>query len=125
MYTVPPHHLFNLKTDEFLSDIECALCDLPDFHMFKQSLKLLSSVDEKGTQRAFHTYMYVPYKDYIKTKNEIFFLTCNDGITNQSEFALIRILREKWLTLSTSDKEAIWEHLNVLVVLNERCNKKI
>ncbi len=118
-----PHKLMNLKITEFLNDLDLILGNLPDYVLFKQSVKLMSSFDESAVQRAFHRYIFIPCGDHIINENERFFMdSCKNKYDDVViDFDLMRILKSKWIELSDCNKRAIWDHLQLLVVLNKRC----
>jgi hypothetical protein len=126
MCDISPIRLLSLKVIEFLNDLDHIIGDVTDFRVFKQSMKLLSIADERSIHQSFNKYICVPYAEYIMSENEVFFLH-TDVETHENldvasvNFSLIRILRDRWMTLHDHDREAIWKHLKVLVILNRRC----
>jgi hypothetical protein len=130
-FTPSPIKLMNLKIVEFLNDLEHILCDLPDYLAFTQSVRFMSSVDESAVQRSFNEYICVPYGNYISNEDEVFFIesvstesgenVVNNNHPSAIDFDLVRIIKKKWMTLSSGDKNAIWSHLKLLMLLNERC----
>lgn len=124
MNLLSPRKLMTLKVMEFLDDLDEILGDIRDYIVFKQSIKLMSSLNEDTVQRSFDEYVCTPYKEYIVRKDEMFFIQSADSFeSSASEFDLVRIIKSKWMSLSENNKQAIWNHLNLLIILNERCNK--
>ncbi len=123
-----PFKLMNLKVTEFFSDMDSILGELVDYNLFKKSLALMASFDERAIQRSFDKYVCIPFSQYIVQRNESFFLTTDSTLdskiaadNNIQDFDLINIIKTKWVNLSVADKDAIWGHLQLLVILNAQC----
>lgn len=122
-----PFVLFNLKVSEFMRDLDGLLGDLYDFVIFKQGVQMVSICDETRLGHCFFNYVVTPYRHYIVSRDETFFL---DNISEDSirdvdcdgfDFTILDIIKSKWCSMSDDDKSAVWAHLELLVVLCDRC----
>jgi hypothetical protein len=128
MTTPPsPFVLFNLKVTEFLRDLDGLLGDVYDFVIFKQGVQMISLCDEPRLAHCFLEYVATPYRNYICSRDEVFFL---DNINKDSirdvnrdgfDFTILDIIKGKWCSMTDDDKNAVWAHLELLVVLCDRC----
>lgn len=117
--------LFNNKVEEFLRDLSDAFPNVKQFGNFKTGFVLMKNLDPKKPQKVFHEYVYLPYGDQIKSKNEDFFLKAKFDISSSSRIEywqeFIDNLRSIWQELGEKDKSTIWTYLILLVKLNEKC----
>lgn len=122
--TIDPVELFNRKLRDFLDDISPLLGHLTDYKMFRASVNMLSSIDKKKNQEYFDEYVAKTYGDKIVAKDECFFLKQDypGAQATCSDMSMVPLLKSVWGTMSDDDKSAVWSHLNVLIVLNNRCN---
>jgi hypothetical protein len=120
---VSAHVLFNRKLIDFLVDLEGPVQGkLPSYTTLLASVKALSKIDEAQNQIVFDRYVARPYEDKILAKDERFFMGTDYGMTQSADsMGIVSILKAVWADLGPDDKEAIWAHLKVLVVLNRRC----
>lgn len=125
--------LFNLKTADFLSDLDGILSDMYDYTLFKQGVTLMSSFDARAPYRYFNEYVMIPYGKYIKSRDDKFFLETpieEENVDNMGfmdmkfDFKIVDIIRSRWQTLTQADRSAVWEHLGLLLILCERCIKE-
>lgn len=110
---------FNSKLEEFMTDLISSYPDDKDFIMFKQSYRMLKLVDDTKPALLFKMYT-MKYIDQITTKDEKFFLDhdFNDELnsSDNKDFSseMLTKLKSYWSTMSSENKEAIWNYLNLL-----------
>jgi hypothetical protein len=117
---------FNSKFEEFLKDLIETFPEDKDFVMSKQSYCLLKMLDETKPFYMFRVYC-MKYKEQIMTRDERFFLDHDfaeeqaDDQTNLSE-DLLHKLKGYWMNMSSSNRDTIWQYLNLLYKLEEKIN---
>jgi hypothetical protein len=120
-----PWMLFNRKLSDFTSDLVTSFPHVPEFNIMRKSAQLMANVmDVKGNQALFDKHVASRYADHIKCRDEAFFLTesyAAAGGNTSSGLNVVEVLKGVWRSLSDADKDAMWRHLQVLVILNERC----
>lgn len=92
-----------------------------DFKVCLNTIKLI----ERTTKRKLFDLVspqLLMYRDYIKNRDERFFLEKdNTEFTEDSEnVPIISKLKDYWDSLSDNNKEKIWEYVNSLLVLTEQ-----
>ena len=92
-----------------------------DFKVCLNTIKLI----ERTTKRKLFDLVspqLLMYRDYIKNRDERFFLEKdNTEFTEDSEnVPIISKLKDYWGSLSDNNKEKIWEYVNSLLVLTEQ-----
>lgn len=118
------YQMFQNKLQDFLDDLRPALGTLPEYNLLTTSMKFISP--EKNYV-FFNTYVAVPYGTRLVAKDEGFFLdssfapgVVHTGKTDRDSINLIVMVKEAWSSLSTQDRDAIWAHLAVLMLIRER-----
>ena len=92
-----------------------------DFKVCLNTIKLI----ERTTKRKLFDLVspqLLMYRDYIKNRDERFFLEKdNTEFTDDSEnVPIISKLKDYWGTLSDNNKDKIWEYVNSLLALTEQ-----
>ena len=92
-----------------------------DFKVCLNTIKLI----ERTTKRKLFDLVspqLLMYRDYIKNRDERFFLEKdNTEYTEDSEnVPIISKLKDYWGTLSDNNKDKIWEYVNSLLALTEQ-----
>ena len=114
--------MFNRKLCEFIDDLTCSFPELNDFKLFKNMLELAIYIDKKSPHKMFDNTVAKLYRDKIISKNEDFFLD-EQYNTAYNDINLINKLKTVWKTIDNSNKEIIWQYMNVLLILNDRCHR--
>ena len=110
---------FNSKIEEFMTDLISSYPNDKDFLMFKQSFKMLKLVDDTKPAVLFKMYT-MKYIDQITSKDEKFFLDhdfkdeLNSSDNQDFSSEMLSKLKSYWSTMSSENKEAIWNYLNLL-----------
>ena len=121
-----PHGVFNRCLNEFLVDMGAILSDLPEYSTIKNAVKVLSYADKKRSQQLFNTIVVERYRDRIMAKDEKFFMeTDYADEVKMSNYAVslnvIDLIKSVWTNLDDINKTAIWQHMHILVFLNDKC----
>lgn len=116
-----PHDLFNRKLSEFAAAVKPLVGHLPEYALLVSSIKWLTQFEPHRNQHLFDQVVASLYEERIIAKDEAFFLSPGSLDYHQSP-GLVDLLRSVWTSsLTDADKQAVWAHLQVLVVLNRRC----
>jgi len=113
--------LFNRKLNDFLEDLEAiGIRSVADYPLLKASCQLLASVDKARPADMFLRYVVGPYEDQIVRRNEDFFLK-ETYKSVSADMAIVNAIKQIWSTLDLHNKDAIWQHMLVLMVLSKKC----
>jgi hypothetical protein len=113
-----PHQLFNNKLIDFLEDLEGVVGHLPEYAVLVSSAKFLAQFKPSQNQELFASYVRQPYGASILARDEAFLL---EEKFSASKADVVSLLKNVWSTLRPEDKESVWAHMHVLVVLCDRC----
>jgi len=95
-----------------------------EFKVFKNALLLLKKANPRKVVEIFKYYS-INFKNKIESKDESFFLETDPKMLSEMEdnaiSNLINKLKLYWNTLSTINKDKIWQYLNTLLKLSEKC----
>ena len=116
--TVSPHDLFNRKLIDFLADLRPVIGTLPEYSLALASAKMIAAADVRQNQIMFDSFVAAPFEEKITTRDESFFMK---EYTDPTNVGMVQLLKAAWSTMQPSDHDAVWSHLQVLVVLNRRC----
>jgi hypothetical protein len=113
------YQMFQNKLQDFLDDLRPALGTLPEYNLLTTSMKFISP--EKN-YAFFNTFVAVPYGARLIAKDEGFFLDSSfaPGSGKSDSINLIVMVKEAWSSLSAQDRDAIWAHLSVLMLIRDR-----
>jgi hypothetical protein len=119
---------FNKKISEFGRDLASLYPSDTDILSFKTTLACMMLVDERKSERLFHSYVVVPYGDRLLRRDESFFLhskEIDEVVDSHTEFpemtqALLNKLRQYWSQMSEEDKTAVWNYFKVLSMLSRK-----
>jgi len=120
-----PYAIFNLKFEEFLTDLVETYPEETDLqamrNMLDWSIKFLGV---RVPQEMFNTCVAIPYGDKIMKKNEDFFLEeCDYSNKQYVDINIVNKLKSKWRGLSPDNKEVVWKYMHVLMLINNKCLK--
>ena len=111
--------LFNKKLMGFADDLLLICPDMPEIVLFKTTLSVCIPMTPNLPQQVFHSTVTQKYSDSIISKNEAVLLNESyDDLTNDLD--IIEKIKHIWKTLSDDNKNAVWQHLQVLLVLSNR-----
>jgi hypothetical protein len=116
---VSPFALFNRKLLDFITDLKPIIGHVSEYSMVCTSVKLMAQLDERKNHAFFDAYVASPYEVKIATRDDAFFL--EEDFDSVDDIGLVQLLKRTWSSLGEDDKNAVWDHLQVLLVLNRRC----
>jgi len=117
---------FNNLVVKFNEDLIETFPEENDFKVYKRAIVLLNSANAKKICALFKNYTLI-YRNSILQKDESFFLNTNyleivnDSGTEGVE-GIIMKLKNYWKTLSSGNKEKIWDYLISLIKLSDLIN---
>ena len=112
---------FNNKLFDFLDDLKSVIGELPEYGILSSSARLLGAMNPSRNRQVFATVVVSKYGERIVARDESFFLDTEfTGVSGSGTPNVVDMLKNVWGQLCAADKEAIWDHLNVLVALNAR-----
>lgn len=127
MSSTSTFELFNNKLSEFIEDLRGVLGTLPEYKMIASSSRLLSQVQVRQNCNLFYQYVVIPYGEQIMARDEKFLLD-HDFTKEASEAGsgagVVDLLKKVWTSMSLDDRESVWGHLGILIVLSRRCLSK-
>lgn len=105
--------------------IKCSMESFPDVIELKllfATYKMMKTINKKKPYRFFHS-MTEHCQDAILAKDEDYFT--NNGIDcyDQTVLNVINVAKGRWDKLDQDSKNAVWAHLQVLVLLSRKCQK--
>ena len=122
---VEPFELFNRKMQDFIEDLEPLLRHVAEYQILAKSTQWLWAMDARQNQQLFHEWVVTPFEAQIRARDEEFFLRVEvSSSVPSNSVGVVSMLRNEWHGLSASDRTAVWSHLQVLVVLSERCRRQ-
>lgn len=112
--------MFNRKLMDMLEDLAACFPTVTEFTVATSPpARMLLGMDPCHAQGLFDEFVALPYERRILDRDEAFLMS-------QERFGpvttdLVAMIKRVWQDASREDKEAIWRHLHVLIVLNRRC----
>lgn len=117
--SVDPADLFNRKLNDFLEDLEqIGIQNVQEYPLLKTSCQMLASIDKKRPAEMFHKYVVGPYEKQITDRNEEFFW--NETYGSNNSMLIVQAIKQIWKTLDDDNKEAVWKHMQVLMVISRK-----
>lgn len=120
MAVTPELSMFNRKMMDMLEDMAACFPEVTEFALaISPAGRMLISLDPCHGQKLFNTFVALPYESRILARDEAFLM-------NQTEFGptdvnVVTLIKRVWKEASSEDRDAIWKHLHVLIILNKRC----
>jgi hypothetical protein len=132
------HAVFNQKLLDFIDDIgqlrrAGKARNVPGFEMLRPGVALASAADVTQPHAIFKMHVVDRYGPRIMSKDEAFFLqnaSLQADVSTAAASAgmagigagldVVQILRSTWSELNTEEKDAIWKHLQLLVLLSNK-----
>lgn len=114
---------FNKNTKMFLKELMRSFPHIKEFHFVYAAYKLVKTFGKKIVQRYSNESFGEPFAEHIRTCNEAFFMSEAFQLPPEYRFysEYIPSFQKLWASLDTSNKDAIWQHLNALLILNQDC----
>lgn len=118
-----PWTLFNRKLLDFIDDLQSVLGHVSEFTMFASTARLLSQIQPRQNQDIFDRFVATPYGAMIASKDEAFLLEEDfSTVAGSGSNGIVSLLKSVWRSLPPEDRDSIWAHMQVLVVINDRCH---
>jgi len=120
--------LFNGKMLAFAQDLkrlnDGLASPVPELQYLDTGLQVLMFADRQKPRDLFHEHVTERYGPQIKARDEAFFLVSAkyDGV-EASDMNLVELLKGVWQKLGAGDKDSVWKHLQLLVVLDEKLRR--
>ena len=117
---------FNNLVIKFNDDLILTFPEENDFKVYKRGIMLINLANAKKICSLYKNYMIL-YRIKIESKDESFFLS-NDyteivnNIKSEGVEGIIQKLKHYWTTLSSVNKDKIWEYLSSLIKLSDLIN---
>lgn len=112
--------LFNRKMQDFIDDLKCVCTNVTEIALLQTAFNLGVAVSPQYACQIYHEKVVLPYGELIKLRDEEFFLSHNYNDVASDNFDIVDKLKHVWKSLSDDNKDAIWKHLQVLMVLSNR-----
>ena len=117
--------LFNTRLLEFIDDMDSVY---DGAKQIRKGISLAILLDRKLPVQTFEAHVVKPYGESIMARNEAFLLEQDyasslknvPATPNLSSMDIVSELKGIWKTLTPENKDAIWNHMRVLVVLASR-----
>lgn len=118
-----PFTLFNNKLIDFVDDLQGVIGHLPEYAVMSSSARFLAQFKLRQNQELFDRLVATPYGASILARDEHFLLeeTFDDIGGGGSSAGVVSLIKSVWKSLTDADRESIWAHMHVLIVLNGRC----
>jgi hypothetical protein len=117
---------FNNLVIKFNDDLIMTFPEENDFKVYKRGIMMINSANAKKICSLYKNYMIL-YRTKIDEKDESFFLDNNyteivNNTKSEGVEGIIQKLKNYWTTLSSANKEKIWEYLSSLIKLSDIIN---
>lgn len=115
-----PYTSLNKQIKTFCRECERSFPDVWCFKAMTAGYKFLKTMNKKLPQKYFHDMFYVPHGEAIKRRDDstIFSESYQPPILYAS---IINTLKSTWQGLDNQTKDTIFDHVHVLMSLNEKC----
>lgn len=117
------HNMFNRKLTDMMEDLAACFPSVTEFAVaLSPPARMLLCIDPCHGQHMFHQYVAVPFERHILSRDEKFMMSQEHfGPPDGPGHDVVAMIKRVWRAASTQDQDAIWKHLQVLLILNKRC----
>jgi hypothetical protein len=121
------YSIFNTKLADFLEDVEPIIGHLSEYTVIKSTVALMTRMSPSNNHVAFMYYVGNAYGEKLKSHDESFFIETDYTVYDEyvSTPDIISLLKRMWLNLSVQDKNAVWDHLDVLILVSEQIQTRV
>jgi hypothetical protein len=113
---------FNKALKVFIRSTIESFPDLVEFKIALVVYKMLKTINKKKPFRL--TFKIIEnHQEQILNKDEEYFMTHQVDFIDPRLQPIFKTIEKSWHTFTPQDKEALWQHLQVLVLLGRRCKK--
>ena len=123
MNTVSSLGLFNQKLIGFFEDLSATFPEERDIKMALEAIQGAKKINPRLLLDMFVEYVTKPLRDPILAEDEekvILFAKATIQTQYNDMSPALMIFDKHWPTMSDGNRDAIWKHLKVLVLLSER-----
>ena len=123
MSTVSSLGLFNQKLINFFEDLAATFPEERDIKMALEAIQGAKKINPRLLLDMFVEYVTKPLRDPILAEDEdkvIAFAKATIQTQYNDMSPALMIFDKHWPTMSDGNRDAIWKHLKVLVLLSER-----
>ena len=123
MQTVSSLGLFNQKLIGFFEDLAATFPEERDIKMALEAIQGAKKINPRLLLDMFVEYVTKPLRDPILAEDEekvIAFAKATIKTQYNDMSPALMIFDKHWPTMSDGNRDAIWKHLKVLVLLSER-----
>ncbi len=117
--------LFVGKLVDFFEDLSVSYPEEREIKGALESIKAAKRINPKLILDLFKEYVTKPLRDPILAENEEIVITYAKAVL-QTQFndmsPALLIFDRHWPDMSESNRQAIWKHLKVLILLSEKAN---
>ena len=114
---------FTVILDQFMQQLICAFPEEKDLKVYHLYASNLMTVNPRLLATTFKTYVAVPYRTQIETRDEKFFLDRDytEDLQKSNTANLVDALKLKqlWTVMSASTKQVVWDYLSKLLKVSE------
>lgn len=108
---------FNKQLKSLINDLLSVYPDVIEIKLFKAGFKVLKKISKKKPQHVFNMTFALPYKEKIDARDSKYFESDDFKIEYCTNLKTI------WIHMDEINKKHVWDHLSILMVKNELCNK--
>lgn len=111
-----------------MTDLIVAYPEVEQFKKLKAIFTLVKNVSEDTPLKIFKEHVVRHFREYILNRDETFFMTFEGyhenlkSVSNHADYwyEFIVYLKQMWETMSKENKDAIWNHLVVLIMISDK-----
>ena len=114
---------FNTKLIDFFTDLNETYPEERDIKYALEAIQGLAKINPKMILDLFYEYVYLPMGEAIKREDEEFVISSAKSTIKQQYnemHASLLIFDKYWPDMSDNNRQAIWSHMKVLVILCEK-----
>lgn len=117
------YEMFNRKLTDMMEDLSACFPAVTEFAVvLSPPAQMLLKLDPAHAQRMFHEYVALPHENRILNRDEAFLMSQDRfGPVTSDQGDVVALIKRVWQGASLEDRDAIWKHLHVLIVLSRRC----
>jgi len=112
---------FNKYSKNFIRELIKNFDHISEFKIMFGLYKILKTFNKKLPYKYFNLYIAIDFKSHIVTRDESFFMS--DGFKPRAYTEFVDIIKREWVLLDNANKNALWDHLNLLIYLSDKCSE--
>ena len=115
-----PYKQFNQQLKTFFRECDKSFEDLLCFKVMLGAYKLLKSMNKTLPQKYWQQYVMIEHRKSIQERSDNSFFS-PDFVPPPLYNNIVETLKNKWITLDNQTKSTIFDHMQVLAALSDRC----